>query len=201
MSNYQVSLTEEPDWGPPADYANLEPPDEPNDEPPNNWEIPENILTALSVDTANPSLDETVPDFQTQLADLQRQMELNEANENTIERTYLDEQLSEQQEELLTDLGLAASLSEALPVELEASEDQAPSGLSSRDELVARANHLGLSDARFMGKTDRDTEGNVIGQTIQAIEIYSNGVISGSVLDVGHYTNQVDAEEEYSQLQ
>jgi len=86
---------------------------------------------------SDPSLEETAPDFQTQLADPSAADGTNEANENTIERTYLDEQLSEQQEELLTELGLACiSIGKQLPVELEASEDQAPSGLSSRDELV-----------------------------------------------------------------
>ncbi|MEP7285025.1 MAG: hypothetical protein ABI947_04570 [Chloroflexota bacterium] len=200
MSNYpawldeepavdNTEIPEEPDW-PTVDYTTIEPPDEFNDEPPLDWEFPVNMLTPLSVETAPVNLPQpdTDVDIQAQLAAVERQLALNEANENTIERSFIEDQLREELEGLSAELAADPELTPEAP---------------SRQDLMERANDLGLYDARFVGKDALDAEGNPVGHTLQSIEIYqdTDGAISGKVLDIGHYTDQAWAEQDYFKLQ
>ena len=116
MSDRPMSLNSEPDWGSPQGL---------NDEPPVDWAFPRNTLITRPEEIPNLSLEDTTPDLQAQLADLQRQLEHNESNENTIERTLLDEQLREEQEALLAELALATDKSEIETPEIAAAPDAA----------------------------------------------------------------------------
>ncbi len=203
MSNYPLSFEEEPAREAATDYANLEAPEAFSDETAAAWDFLGSILNT-PVEAATNSLppEDVEPDYLTALADLERRMEANEANENTIERYLVDDQLHEEQELLLAEGEIES------PPELDAAGDVVSESLTghvlpSRDELVERATHLGLYDARFIGKDEVNENGVVTGQTVQALEIYknTNGATSGKVLDVAHYVGRAEAEEDYFQLQ
>ncbi len=200
MSNYRPNdrdVSPAQDWllpeydngDTPIDWDSILPP---SDEPPPDWKFPMHVLDNqepdwLDVIGAEAAAAQLGIPFET------GQVGYAFGDENSIERFFAEErQLS------LLDMEESSPMDGALPT-----DDPAAYSLPPRQELIARAEELSLYDARFVGRNDLDDQGEVIGHTIECLEIYrdTNGGFSGQALDIAHYERQEDAERDYFELQ
>ncbi len=170
----RVPPDEQGAFDPSLDWDIGTPPDEDYfDDPPSDWAAPP--LDALEAALA-PDLR---PTLEAEIADLDRRIEENAIEMNTLDGTQHSERLAEDQAGLLEGL-------EALDKEQELPE-QAPM----------------LVGTRFLGQSEVDANGNLTGYTVQTINLYQDGnqQLTGRVLDVGHYADLEAAAESYQALQ
>jgi hypothetical protein len=188
-------LPDEDDAGPPIDWSAFIPSDDvPFDEPPPDWDFPPLLLEPPDQDLESmPDWFYTIdPNFAAALDLPHAQGSVGYAwgDENPIERFWEEERRLEADDEL----------EEVEPLTM---AELATLELPNEAELMARADARGLYDARFLGRDDLDKAGNVVGHTIQCIEVSldRNGNFSGQILDIAHYDDLQEAETDYFAIQ
>ncbi len=198
MSNYRPDnrnvaqdwlLPEYDNGDAPIDWDSILPP---SDEPPPDWNFPMQVLDNQEPDWLDVSEAERAA-AQLGIPFEPGQVGYAFGDENPIERFF-----AEEQQLSLLDMEEAIPMDGALPT-----NESATYPLPPRQELIARAEELGLYDARFVGRNDLDDQGEIVGHTIECIEIYrdTNGSFAGQILEIAHYERQEDAERDYFELQ
>ncbi len=200
MSNYRPDdrdVSQAQDWllpeydngGESIDWDSILPP---SDEPPPDWNFPMHVLD-------NPELDWLdVTEAERAAAQLGIPFEPGHVGYTFGDEYPIERFFAEEQQLSLLDIEEPSPMDRALPT-----DDSAALPLPPRQDLIARAEELGLYDARFVGRNDMDDQGEVVGHTIECLEIYrdTNGSFSGQVLDIAHYERQEDAERDYFELE